>query len=124
MTDPAPRPRVLVAAIPTHVGVGPIMYAVEHDASVVREMLRSNPQGCTDHEQARMAVDPDTDPGQQRLTLVHEWLHGMLQVSGAGQLLDEAADEELEERLVTVLAPWLLMGIATNQEMMAWLSQL
>lgn len=68
--------------------------------------------------QLTIFLNPDQALQQMRETAVHESLHAMFFASGLAAQMNDAHHEVA----VTTLAPWLLMWLRDNKDLLKWLT--
>jgi hypothetical protein len=107
--------------IPESVEVGPYTYMVtadrdEMNAVQVRE--RETLYGATDHKKQTIYLDGELALDQLGDTVLHECLHVLMHFTG----LATEMGEEAEERVVSRLAPALLLFVRSNFGLLAFLA--
>jgi hypothetical protein len=75
--------------------------------------------GLTDNRSSKIRVADWQPDGQLRATLLHEALHAILFCAGADKLL--GLDYDTEEKLVSLLQPWLLSLLRDNHDLATYL---
>lgn len=99
---------------PTTVSVVGQPFSVEYsDAADSHPLSRAGAAGRTMPEQQRLVVKEGMAAHQERDTLLHEVLHVIGEITGAG----------LKERHVGVLAPVLLDVLRQNPALVAYLTE-
>lgn len=102
-----------MARIPATVRVGPLRYRVVRDA----QRLPLDHWGMTDKARQVVALSPDQSEQRTRLTLLHEILHTLADITNL-----DGIDPGVEERLVTQLAPALLDLLRENPALVSYLT--
>ncbi len=102
-----------MARIPTTLRVGPLRYQIVRDS----QRLPSDHWGMTDKARQVVALSPDQSDQRTRLTLLHEILHALADITNL-----DGIDPSVEERLVTQLAPALLDLLRENPGLVAYLT--
>jgi hypothetical protein len=74
--------------------------------------------GACDTVRLTVVLDPDLAPSQLAETTIHELLHAVFSLIGAG----EDVTGEVEERLVLRLAPVLLQVLRANPALVSYLT--
>ena len=100
---------------PPRIHIGPHTHAVEYDP----DLYTSGEFGKRDGNRARITLCPGQSPTILRDTLLHEVLHGVLDVTG---IAHELGDEK-EERYVRRLTPALLDLLRRNPRLVALLTE-
>lgn len=98
--------------MPSRLKVGPAVFRVKTSTSM-------DDYGSTDPKNSRIRIAGWQSPDQQAATLLHEALHAVMFVAGASKLL--ALDHDAEERLVSLLEPWLRALLIDNPGLVAYL---
>jgi len=97
---------------PKRVRVGATTYTVQVTGKTLL-------YGETDHLQTEIRLNSGQSQDSLRDTVLHEVLHAVLWISGANKLL--TLDDDAEERLTRLLAPWLLTLLRDNPRLLAFL---
>lgn len=97
---------------PGKVVVGPFTYTVVVDEG----RIPSDLYGACDKGHHIISLHPNQSAQRLRVTLVHELLHALCDVTGVD-------DDKVEERVVTVLAPVLLGLLRGNPRLVKWLME-
>lgn len=99
---------------PYRIKIGPHRYKVIGDAKAERHLDHDRLAEC-DTARAEIRVRPGQAPTQERDSVLHEVLHACW---------DQTAlrDHDIEEQVVSSLAPILLGVIRDNAEFMRWLA--
>lgn len=103
-----------MSTLPPVVRVGQSQYAV-----VLRRM--DGMFGETDKYKHELHIHPQQAPASMRDTVMHETLHAVFHESGAGSVLDIGS--AVEEKLICLLAPWVLMLLRDNPELVDYLTR-
>ena len=108
------RPASLVDGLPQCVRVGGFTYAVVPSDEYVQG---AESYAVVDHRrlEIRIGVEPPTDPQHVRQALLHEMVHAVAQVYGAG------TGEELTEGWVESLSHGLYQALNDNPEAVAFI---
>lgn len=105
---------------PGRVRVGPLTYRLKVGgrrwAEAVRAEDASDLLGVTTNHDSRIAIAPDQPPELERMTVAHELLHALVFVAGCD------LEPELEESVVTQLAPLLVDTLRRNPQMVTYLA--
>jgi hypothetical protein len=114
-----------MARMPEHITVGRMTYRVtattEEWHELSQSVINSRDHGATNHHRLLIAVNPTDHPQQQADTLLHETLHccwfiGCVDTAVA---VDDVHDRE--EKVIGQLTPWLVMALAQNPDLVAFL---
>lgn len=90
-------------SLPSEVEVGPFVFRVASDRRTSLELAREGKLGDTQFERLLIRVRGDMVQEVQEETLVHEILHAVWALTPlAGEV-----DDQLEERVVRALSPYL-----------------
>ena len=107
---------------PTWVDIGPHRYTIHWDqAAIDRERVKEESPGLRGHiryGENKIVIDPTMAPSHQRRTLLHELLHGILDVTGWTSVAPEKPD--CDDFLVRIDS-MLLDTMRRNPHVVAWL---
>lgn len=107
---------------PYRIQVGPHTYRIVADKNEINRLSVEADEtrlGECDPKTLTIFVDPTQADTMLRDTVLHELLHALMDLIGAG---DDIA-RDLEERLVRRLAPVLLELLTRNPKLIEWLTQ-
>lgn len=106
-----------MSRLPDTIQLGPHTYTVKCVGG------RDVPLGEIDNVNLDFKVDPAQSISQMRDTILHELLHGLLDMIGVGERLglQQLLDHDQEERLVRSLSPWLLDTLRRNPQLVEFL---
>lgn len=102
-----------MSATLTRVRIGATEYAIE----VSDELTLPDRLGTTNNIKQVILLRDDQSGGSARDSLLHEVLHAILWSASAEQMLGFTEDQE--EKAVRLLAPWLLMTLRENPDLVA-----
>lgn len=112
-----------MAQPPTQIKVGPREYSVRWDDETYRRVSLDEGrelEGNSNHPREEMMLRPGRGANWTADTLLHETLHAVLNLHGVNlDNVKEVAD--LEEYLVSVTSPLLLMVLRDNPDLLAFL---
>lgn len=94
---------------PYTVPIGPHRVAVISNATVTKRLVREGKYGETDLDTLTIYIRQDIPPTLWNETLIHETCHAILGITGMSIRLGE----QLEEDVVSALAPLLAQAYAT-----------
>lgn len=81
--------------------------------------------GAYGSDKQTVLIDDDLGPDQERETLLHELLHGVMKQCGLGALFEEweksMDTKEIEEKVVNLLSPRLLELLRDNAPVVKFL---
>ena len=98
----------MTKTMPKNIKVGYFNYTVTENANLVEDI------GQTKLDKLIIEIDPNYPEQIIKETLLHECLHAILKDA-------YIIDEELEERLVTMISPLLMLLIKENTELKSFL---
>ena len=107
---------------PYQIQIGPHTYHINtHQPDLDRETLKDSTHpnlGLCDPTTLTIYMTVHQAPSQQQDTLLHETLHALFSLIGAG----EDIDHDTEEKLVRRLAPALLQTLQNNPQLVHYLT--
>lgn len=113
---------MMVAERPQWVQVGPYLYRVHWDRAQMDharvEEGETDLNGRVRYRTAEVWVDPDMAPSYQRVVLLHEVLHAILELSGAVDYSMATTDDDVLRRIDAGLVDLL----RRNPLLAAWLT--
>ena len=105
--------------LPESIEIGPISYKIEHNRDAVTRWRAAEGDpylaGTIRYRESIIAIDPDLPLGQKRLALLHEVVHGVLQMLGINAVNNED--------VVTPVASLLLDTLRRNPALVAFLTE-
>jgi predicted nuclease of restriction endonuclease-like (RecB) superfamily len=105
---------------PTYVYVGPHKYEISFKTSHLRQLeedLGSQLYAGVNHGQLRIVIGKRSALSQQQDSLLHEVLHAMFTHTG----LSNELEDDLEEKLIRRLTPFLLDLVKHNRPVVDFL---
>ena len=117
---PAKMPKtVLIGSVVYTVTTDPIVWLQYENASRTRGFY-----GHTDNTAATFYISPDATPDVQRMTLWHEIMHGLCEVTmGSPNWLDLGEEKsDREERVIRMFESPTLLVLRDNPQLVAYLT--
>lgn len=115
-----------MARMPQQVIVGRMTYRVSVDPEEWHRLnndgaINGRDHGASHHHRLLIVVNPTDHPHQQADTLMHEimhccWFVGCLDTAAAVEAVNER-----EEKIIGQLTPWLVLVLAQNPDVVAFL---
>lgn len=105
-----------MSGLPSSIQVGPYRFTIiEDEATYNRKVVEddANTWGTIEYGRLRIILNPNQAPDHKRVTLLHELLHGVEDIS------DQAHDNT--EKVIRQLAAPLLDVLRRNPELVAYL---
>lgn len=96
--------------------IGPYVYRVKEDAKLLPVAQAS---GAAVHEAEVILLDPGMSCNMEKETVLHEALHGVWNAA----LGTVTFSEKDQEKAVRSLAPWLIMFLRDNPELIEWMQE-
>jgi hypothetical protein len=94
--------------------------AAEYRVKRVAEVEADDKLGMTRFRRSLIHISKKQSPSSERDTLLHEVLHAVCYESGLSLVL--GIGDEDEERIIRILAPWLLTVIRDNPHLIEQLT--
>lgn len=116
-----------MARMPGTLTVGRQVYTIVNDAEGWSTTasgdlgLKHQDHGATNHHRLLLCINPHDNPYQQADTLLHELLHIVWFMGGMDTAGTQEAINEREEDVIARLTPWLLLALAENPGVQAFL---
>lgn len=112
-----------MADLPSSIKVGPRLYTVHSDEVSYRKLSNDTNrelEGHSNHPEERIVLRPGRNANWTADTVLHETLHAIINLHGV-DLRNVKDLDELEEYIVSVMSPLLLMVMRDNPQMLAFL---
>ena len=111
----------MMSGIPQRVFVGPHCYRLLVDANAIAKASVQEGApilGYCEKAETRIVIESNLVESLEREVVVHELLHAMCSLAG----LDDELGEDVEERVVTRLAPIIVDVLERNENLCGYLS--
>jgi len=105
--------------LPETVRVGPFVYTVKLDDSLIDDRTNDGAWGLTRHQDQEILLKGSLHPMQHAETLTHEMLHVVWGLTALRK--DFVRDDQ--EKIVTALAPIMLMVLRDNPALLRYLTK-